>query len=278
MIDGKLSLVLPAHNEEPNIRHVLAEATHVLPRFVTDYEILVVNDGSQDNTGRIARDIAAEDTRIRVVDHLENRGYGAALRTGFTNSTGDWVMVMDSDRQFNIGDLVYLAPLASEYDLVAGYRIQRNDPFHRTLFGKTFRLAMRILFGVQLYDIDCAFKLIRGDILRALNLESSGAMVSTELMARWARSGATWTQVGVHHYPRTAGEQSGGSLKVILEAMRDVPVLWWRMNRESSQEIRDESVQSGSTTGLTPGQAALILVGVFASVGAVALRLIRRHD
>lgn len=278
MIDGKLSLVLPAHNEEENIAPVIAAAQRTLPRFASEYEILVVNDGSRDATGRIVRGLAAHDKRIRLIDHPGNRGYGAALRSGFANSTGDWVMVMDSDRQFDIGDLVYLAPLASEYDLVAGYRIQRNDPFHRTLFGKIFRLAMRILFGVQLYDIDCAFKLIRGDILRSLALESTGAMVSTEMMARWARSGATWTQVGVHHYPRTAGEQSGGSLKVILKAMRDVPVLWWKMNREVLRETHSDAGRAPTSTGLTPGQAALILASMVLAVAAIVMRLVRRRD
>ncbi len=278
MIDGKLSLVLPAHNEEQNIQPVINEARQTLPRFVHEYEILVVNDGSQDGTGTIAREIAANDPNVQVIDHPENRGYGAALRTGFENSTGDWVMIMDSDRQFDIGDLVYLAPLTSEYELVAGYRIHRNDPFHRTLFGKVFRLAMRVLFGVQLYDIDCAFKLIRGDRLRSLNLESTGAMVSTELMARWARTGASWTQVGVHHYPRTAGEQSGGSLKVILKAMRDVPILWWRLNRETKENSGAQPGDTKESTGLTLGQAGLIVSGLILAIAAFVTKLIRRHD
>jgi glycosyltransferase involved in cell wall biosynthesis len=274
MITGKLSLVLPAHNEEDNISVVVHEAVRTLPRYFDEFEVIVVNDGSSDRTEAVTRGIAELDERVRIVNHPENRGYGAALRSGFSASTGDWVMVMDSDRQFDIGDLVYLAPFAHEHDLIAGYRIQRNDPFHRTFFGKTFRLAMRILFGIQLYDIDCAFKLMRGDMLRSLNLESDGAMISTELMARWARIGGTWTQVGVHHYPRTAGQQSGGSLRVILRAIRDVPLLWFRLNREAASAKSDHGEHSGSK-GITP-TTALVIVTVFLGIlAAVGTRLFR---
>lgn len=278
MIDGKLSLVLPAHNEAGNIEHVVGEALTKLPAFCQEFEIIVVNDGSSDETGEIVRNLADSTEDVFLVEHPSNRGYGAALRSGFTASTGDWVMIMDSDRQFDIGDIVYLAPYTSSVDLVAGYRIQRNDPVHRTLFGKTFRLAMRILFGIQLKDIDCAFKLIRGDLLRSLDLKSSGAMISTELMARWVRIGASWSQVGVHHYPRTAGEQSGGSLKVILRAMRDVPLLWWKLKREPVPEKSDRPSAQPSNTGLSPAQALALLGAAIAFVGYLAAIAYRRKQ
>jgi glycosyltransferase involved in cell wall biosynthesis len=278
MIDGKLTLVLPAHNEAENIEPVVRRALAIMPRHATDLEVVVVNDGSSDGTREAVRSLASEDSRVRLVDHPLNRGYGAALRSGFSASTGDYVMVMDSDQQFDIGDLVYLSPFIGEFDMVAGYRIHRNDPFHRTIFGKTFRLAMRTLFGVQLRDIDCAFKVMRGDILRSLPLESDGAMISTELMARWARSGATWTEVGVHHYPRTAGEQSGGSLRVILRAMRDVPLLWLKLRRESQQLRQDQSSpQATATQSSRPGSVlpALGVIVVLGLVVGVILRCIR---
>jgi glycosyltransferase involved in cell wall biosynthesis len=276
MIRGSVSLVLPAHNEEDNIRAVIDQALRTLPNFAEDFEIIVINDGSVDSTGSIAASIENADPHVRVVNHSINRGYGAALRSGFAASTGDWVMIMDSDRQFDIGDLVYLAPLSTEYDLVAGYRILRNDPPHRILFGKTFRLAMRVLFGIQLRDIDCAFKLIRGDILRSLALESDGAMISTELMARWARIGGSWTQVGVHHYPRTAGQQSGGSLRVILRAMRDVPQLWLKLHRESPETVPGHEVTPQST-GLSPATALSVLLVGIGVLTVILARIFRHH-
>lgn len=260
MIEGKLTLVLPAYNEAENIEDVLTTAVSTLPRHVHDYEIIVVNDGSNDSTAYIVRQISSVEPRVNLIDHPRNRGYGAALRSGFAASTGDYVMVMDSDQQFDIGDLVYLTPFVGDFDMVAGYRIQRNDPFHRTLFGKTFRLGMRALFGVQLYDIDCAFKVMRGEILRSLALESDGAMISTELMARWAATGASWTQVGVHHYPRTAGQQTGGSVRVILRAVRDVPLLWLKLRREGARS--EEPVDAGND-GTQPRTGSFLPIVLF---------------
>ncbi|TVR68736.1 MAG: glycosyltransferase family 2 protein [Sphaerobacteraceae bacterium] len=266
MIDGKLSLVLPAHNEAENIEQVVSEALIAVPRHFAGLEVIVVNDGSSDETPDIVRSMSQTDTRVRLVDHPVNRGYGAALRSGFDASTGDYVMVMDSDRQFDIGDIVYMVPFISQFDMVAGYRIQRNDPLHRTVFGKTFRLAMRTLFGVQLKDIDCAFKVMRGDILRSLPLTSEGAMISTELMARWAQVGATWSQVGVHHYPRTAGQQSGGSIRVIFRAMRDVPLLWLRLRREDRDvepaSLEDEATSSSRAGSLLPTLLVTLVLAV----------------
>jgi glycosyltransferase involved in cell wall biosynthesis len=275
MIDGKLSLVLPAHNEQENIREVVNQAINVLPRFADSFEIIIVNDGSADSTGEIADELAAVQQFVRVVHHATNRGYGAALISGFRSSSGDWVMVMDSDRQFDLGDLVYLAPLVGAYDLVAGYRIRRNDPVHRVVFGRIFKLAVHFLFGLNMHDIDCAFKVIRGDLLRTLDLQSTGALVSTELMAKWVRMGATWTQVGVHHYPRPAGQQSGGSLRVVFRAMKDIPLLWYRLNRYGQMEF--DSGERPKQRGLSIAGAAAIVVAVLGVLAVVVSRLLKRH-
>jgi glycosyltransferase involved in cell wall biosynthesis len=274
MIDGKLSLVLPAHNEQENITAVVGDALNVLPDFCDAFEVIVVDDGSSDRTGEIADTLSQEIEEVRVIHHPWNRGYGAALISGFQASDGDWVMVMDSDRQFDIGDLIYLAPLVGEYDLVAGYRIQRNDPFHRILFGRIFKLAVRVLFGLRANDIDCAFKVIRGDLLRKLDLQSTGALVSTELLAKWIRSGATWTQVGVHHYPRPAGQQSGGSFRVVFRAMRDIPVLWYRINRGRQNPTVDG--ESPRQRGLSIISAAILGTILFAVLAGIVSRLLRR--
>lgn len=275
MIDGSLTLILPAHDEADNLPQVVRQANDTIPGFVRAHEIIIVDDGSRDGTPEIADALAADLDHVRVVHHPVNRGYGAALRSGLGASTGDWVMVMDSDRQFDIADLVYMAPFVEAYDLVAGYRMNRRDPAHRILFGKTFRLAMRTLFGVQLYDIDCAFKIMRGDLVRRLPLKSSGALISTELMARWARAGGSWAQVGVNHYPRTAGQQSGGSLKVILRAMRDVPVLWFRLNRETPVERVDGA--EPQPTGLSLTGAAVAGALLLATTISLVIRLFRQR-
>ena len=161
--------------------------------------------------------------------HGRNRGYGAALTSGFGASTGDFVMFMDADRQFDIRDLRLLAPFAGEYDIVAGFRMERSDPLHRRVLAEMFNVSVRVLFGVHLRDIDCAFKLFRGDLLRGLPLTAPGALINTEIQAKARRQGARLQQVGVHHYPRVAGEATGGSPRVILRAMGETLALWWRM-------------------------------------------------
>src|SRR6476469_5394036 len=130
-LDAKLSLILPAHNEEPNIEAVVRQAAAVLPTLFRDYEVLVVDDGSKDRTGEIADELAAENPHVRALHHPVNKGYGSALSTGFHEATGDYMMFMDSDRQFDIADLANLAPYIPDYDITAGYRIKRNDPYYR---------------------------------------------------------------------------------------------------------------------------------------------------
>jgi glycosyltransferase involved in cell wall biosynthesis len=275
MIQGTLSLVLPAHNEAGNIEPVVYQALRVLPRFANAHEIIIVNDGSLDGTGEIADRLASEHGPVRVVHHERNRGYGGALKSGFAASTGDWVMLMDSDRQFDLEDLVYLTPFVDQFDMVAGYRLQRNDPSHRILFGQLFKLAMNVLFGIKVRDIDCAFKVMRGELLRSIKLESPGALISTELFVRWARAGGTWIEIGIHHYPRAVGEQSGGSWRVIFRAMRETLVLWYRLNREPICNSAGNRVEQRSG-GISPRGLAAISGLVIAAL-ALIIRLLRRH-
>jgi glycosyltransferase involved in cell wall biosynthesis len=226
---GSLSLVLPAFNEEANIEFVVRRSLTVLPHFTDDFEIIVVDDGSRDATAAIVAHLMAEDSHVRLVSHPRNRGYGAALASGFRASVGNYVMFMDADRQFDIWDLRLLAPFAAEYDIVAGFRMERSDPVHRRVFAEAFNVAVRVLFGVHLRDIDCAFKLFRGDLLRGMPLTAPGALINAEIQAKARRQGARLQQVGVRHYPRVAGNPTGGSPRVIARALGETILLWWRM-------------------------------------------------
>jgi len=230
-IPGKLSLILPAHNEQDNIEIVVRDALATLPEYAPDFEILVVNDGSRDKTGSIIDRIHAEDPRVIPIHHPSNRGYGGALISGFSASTGDFVMFMDADRQFDIRDIRLLAPFVDLFDIVAGFRMERSDPIHRRINAEIFNLAVRILFGVHMRDLDCAFKIFRGDQIRSLSLTTSGALINAEIQSKLRRQGATIVQVGVPHHPRVAGQATGGDLKVILRAMRETISLWIRMHR-----------------------------------------------
>jgi glycosyltransferase involved in cell wall biosynthesis len=226
---GSFSLVLPAHNEAENIEPVVRRALDVLPRYFDSFEIIIVDDGSKDQTGVIIDQLAAEDPRVRAIHHAKNRGYGGALTSGFKASTGDHVMFMDSDRQFDIADLELLYPFIPTHEIVAGFRMMRQDELHRRIFAETFNLVVRVLFGVHLRDIDCAFKVFDGDLIRSLELSSPGALINAEIQAKARRQGANLQQVGVRHFPRIAGEATGGNPRVIVRAMKETVVLWWRM-------------------------------------------------
>ena len=234
-----LSLILPAHDEEANLEPVVRAALAALPGACRQFEIVVVDDGSRDATPAIADRLAAEDARVRVVHHPRNRGYGAALRSGFAAARGDRIMFMDADRQFDVREVTKLTPFADRFDIVAGYRIRRSDPRRRVLLGAAFNLLVKILFGVRVRDIDCGFKLFRADLLRSLDLRSFGALINTEILALARRAGATLAEVGVPHYPRPAGEQSGASPRVVLRALGETLRLWWR--------LRDEAPAGGRT-------------------------------
>jgi glycosyltransferase involved in cell wall biosynthesis len=228
-IPGTISLVLPAYNEEDNIEIVVRRAIDVLPNYADSFEIIPVNDGSRDRTPEIIDRLSAEDPRVRPVHHAVNRGYGGAVASGISASTGDYVMFMDADRQFDIADIRRLAPFVTEFDIVAGFRMERADPLQRRINAEIFNLAVRIAFGVHLRDLDCAFKIFRGDVVRALDLTSSGALINAEMQAKLRRQKATLQQVGVPHHPRVAGTPTGGNAKVILRAMKGMVVLWVQM-------------------------------------------------
>ena len=220
----ELAVVLPAFNEEANIERVVRSCVSYLEQRVPDYELLVVNDGSRDRTGEILNRLATEIRCLRPLHHPQNRGYGAALRTGFDAATKRFVFYMDGDGQFDIRDLDLVLPVASDDDhIVTGYRIERRDPFIRRLNAKLFGgWLVRLMLGVRVRDLNCAFKLIPKKVLDHITLESPGALINAELYGRAVRQGFGIKEVGVHHYPREAGVQTGAHLSVILRAFYDL--------------------------------------------------------
>jgi glycosyltransferase involved in cell wall biosynthesis len=276
MQDRKLSLVLPAHNEAENIEAVVSRALDVLPRVVRDVEIIVVNDGSHDETGAIIDRLAAEHAEVIAIHHPVNRGYGAALTSGFRAATGDSIMFMDSDRQFDIADINALLPYVPYYDIVAGYRIQRRDPLYRRLYGKMFGLVVLVLFGVHLRDTDCAFKIYRAELLNTIELTTPGALINTEMLARSKRRGATIVEVGVNHYPRFAGESSGGSPKVVFRAMGETVKLWLRLRNSPAQDFEPLHDSDPRPALVRPRTVAVAIASALA--GLVTLAFLRRKS
>lgn len=217
-----LSVFFPACNEQDIIGSTVESARSVLTGITPDFEILVVDDGSTDRTAAIVTDIAAGDERVRLVRHERNRGYGAALRTGFANARKQLVFFSDADGQFDLGELPGLLALLNKAPVVLGYRIRRSDPPHRLFIAKVYNLIVRAVFGLRVHDIDCAYKLFRSDVLREVSLESNGAFISSELLIKLRRRGVAMVERGVHHYPRTTGVSKGATVGVILKTVRDI--------------------------------------------------------
>jgi glycosyltransferase involved in cell wall biosynthesis len=226
-----ISVFFPCYNEQDNVKNVATRAIEVLEAIGADFEVILVNDGSADGTGRAADEIAASDKRVRVVHHPQNRGYGAALQSGIRAAKKEYIFFTDGDGQFDIGELNLLLPLIEQYDIVCGYRLNRQDPFMRKLNGWMWTRLVCFLFGMKIRDIDCAFKMFRNEVFEGMTLSSGGALISAEILARAARRGYRIAEVGVHHYPRTAGKQTGANLKVILRAFRELFKLYNRIRK-----------------------------------------------
>jgi putative flippase GtrA len=217
-----ISIVLPAYNEEAVIATTVARVFQALSRMVTDFEILVVNDGSKDRTGAIVAAIAAQEPRVRLVTHQVNQGAGAALVSGFIRATKAYTFYMDADGQFDIHDLVHLLPHLGEYDGVFGYRLDRQDPWVRKLNSWGWNQVVRFVFNIKIKDIDCAFKIFRTDFFHQVVLEARGALLLTEVVYKFARAGYNYTEVPVQHLPREGGNPTGARPSVILRAFKEL--------------------------------------------------------
>lgn len=217
-----VSVFFPCYNEQDNIAALAEKTTTVLEKLGADFEVIIVDDGSSDSTARIAEEIAQKDDRIKVIHHERNLGYGEALKSGFKAATKELVFYTDGDGQFDINEMPKLLGLIKEFDIVSCYRINRQDSIIRKINGWGWTKLVCLLFAMKVKDIDCAFKLYRREIFDKIKMSSSGALIDTEILARAVRQGYTITQKGVHHYPRTAGEQTGANLKVILRAFKEL--------------------------------------------------------
>ena len=217
-----LSVVLPAFNEEANIRAVVEDAYRTIPKLAPVFEIIVVNDGSKDRTGEICDRLVEELSNVRVVHHPQNRGYGAALKSGIKLARHDLIFFTDADGQFDFKEVAALLEKTDAYDIVAGYRARRQDPPHRLLFAWGWNILVGLVLGVRIRDIDCAFKVFNRHVFDRVQIQSVGAMVNTEIFAQVSRFGMTVKEVPVSHFPRQHGESTGGNVAVIIKAFREL--------------------------------------------------------
>lgn len=223
---ASLSLCMPAYNEEANIESCLDAACTILPEFVQQFEVIVVDDGSKDGTSRVVADYGRRDARVRLVQHQQNKGYGGAVTSGLRAATCDLVMFTDSDGQFSFLDLPQLLIHLEGRDFVIGYRHNRADTRMRLVNAWGWNRLVRLLLGVKVRDLDCAFKLFRRDVVERLQLTATGACINAEMLVQCVRAGLKFREVPVMHYPRYHGAATGANLKVIARAFRELPQLW----------------------------------------------------
>lgn len=231
----ELSVFYPCYNEEKNIQQTVDKTIPILQQIASKWEIILINDGSKDNTGKVLDQIQKKyPKQIKIITHNPNRGYGAALKSGFYNAQYQWIAFTDSDGQFDFSEITKFVDKQNQTqaDLVIGYYLSRQVSKSTIITSKIWELIVWILFGLKVTDIDCAFKLINKKVINTIpKLEAErGAFISSELLIKAKKAGFKIAELGVHHYPRVEGKATGRNIKVILKSFSDLFCLWFKIN------------------------------------------------
>lgn len=226
-----LSVFFPAYNDAPSLPGLLANTFRVLREHAVDFEVIVVNDGSFDNTATVLAELEqAYAPKLRVVTHPQNRGYGGAIRTGLASATKDFIFYTDGDAQYDVNEIPkLLCRVTPAVGLVNGFKIQRHDPWHRIWIGATYNQFARLLFGVRLRDIDCDFRLIRRSILEKIDLVSTSGTVCVELVRKIEQTGTQVVEVPVSHFARQHGKSQFFRIKSLFKTFRELSALYNRI-------------------------------------------------
>lgn len=225
-----ISVFFPAYNDAGTIGSLVLAALHVLPELTDDYEVIVVNDGSTDYTAQVLDDLAQQFSHVKIVHHPQNRGYGGALRTGFSTASKELVFYTDGDAQYDPNELRDLhAKLTSTVDVVNGYKIARSDPLHRKIIGRVYHHGVKLMFGFKLRDVDCDFRLIRRRVFDVIDLESNTGTICLELVKKLQDAGFSFAEVPVHHYHRTYGKSQFFNFPRIGRTLLQLMQLWIKL-------------------------------------------------
>lgn len=225
---SSLSVFFPCYNEEKNIHELIESARAYLPSIAKKFEIIIVDDGSIDQTRTVVTKLQPQCKELRLISHTHNKGYGAALKTGIAASQYEWTFWMDGDLQFQIRSLDAFLAQTEQHDAIIGYRAHRADTFLRKVNGELYTRLINFLFGLHIRDIDCAFKLIKTSRLHAFAIETESAFTSAEILINLKRHGVECVQLPVPHFPRKHGSPTGGSLQVILKGLHQTVVFFLR--------------------------------------------------
>ena len=249
-MNESISAFFPAYNDAPSLPGLISKTFRVLESITTNFEVIVVNDGSYDETPEVLKELQAEfGPRMKVITHEVNRGYGGALRSGFAAATRDLIFYTDGDGQYDVGELPKLtALLKPEIGLVNGYKLERNDPAHRIWIGNVYNRFARFLFGVRLRDIDCDFRLIRREVLEDIELVSTSGTICVELVRKIEMSPWKVEEVGVHHFERRHGTSQFFRVKSLANTFYQLIRLWTQLVVLGNwRKLRKKEVPAGRT-------------------------------
>jgi glycosyltransferase involved in cell wall biosynthesis len=225
-----LSVFFPAYNDSGTIASLVIAARRAARTLTANFEIIVVNDGSADNTAEILQELARTYPEVRVITHEKNRGYGGALRSGFSAATKECVFYTDGDGQYDPSEMTALWPhLVPGIDMVTGYKISRSDPWHRIIIGRIYHYTVKLLFGLRVRDVDCDFRLMRRSIFDTIHLEKSSGVICLEMMKKIQDAGFRVAQVPVHHYHRSYGRSQFFNFRRLARTAVDVAKLWFAL-------------------------------------------------
>jgi glycosyltransferase involved in cell wall biosynthesis len=225
-----ISAFFPCYNDRDSIGTMVHGVREALVKLVDDFEIIVVNDGSRDDSLAVLQALTAEVPELRIVDHEVNRGYGGALLSGFAAATKQWVFYTDGDAQYDASEIDRLvAAVRPDTDVAQGYKIGRGDPWHRKVIGRVYHHVVKVLFRLHVRDTDCDFRLIRHDLLRRVTLRSTSGVICVEMMRQFEQQGARFVQVGVSHHFRPHGKSQFFRVPAIARSARQLLALWWRL-------------------------------------------------
>ena len=236
-----LSVFFPAYYDEKNIEKVVVSAIKVLEELnLKDYEVIIIEDGSPDKTGEVADMLPGRFPKVRVIHHKKNMGYGATLKDGFLSAKLDYVFYSDGDNQFDLNELKKFVALIPYSDMVIGYRKKKQYSTYRKVTSLAYNFVLRFLFGIDYVDVDCAFKVIKTELFRKIQINSIDAFIDAEILLKAGFLGYTTTEIGVKHLPRVDGISTGARPSVIFRTIREIR----EFRKEYKEEIRKMNIRS----------------------------------
>jgi glycosyltransferase involved in cell wall biosynthesis len=243
-----ISVFFPAYNDAGTITSMVITSLLTLRELTDDYEVIVINDGSQDHTAQVLDELARiYPAEVRVIHHERNKGYGGALRSGFAASSKEWIFYTDGDAQYDPRELANLARLANDdVDFINGWKIARNDPLHRIIIGRIYQYVIKFAFGLKLRDVDCDFRLMRGQVFEQVQLTSDSGVICVELMKKVQDAGFRLAETPVHHFHRVYGKSQFFNFKRLAQVAHDLSILWWELviKKEHRSPARTDSTVS----------------------------------